>query len=321
MKVLVTGATGFIGQGLCPVLRSRGFEVRAAVRGDMAAVSPGIESIQIGALGPATDWTSAMADRDAVVHLAGLAHVLGARDGDEAARIRAVNVDGTEQLARVAVRCGVRRFVFISSAKVHGERSADRTWTEQDAPGPQDPYSRSKWEAEQALVRVARSTALETTILRPPLVYGLGVKANFLRLLKTVDRGLPIPLGAIRNRRSLVYVGNLVDAIASSLRHPAAANRTFLISDGADVSTPQLIRCVAAALGRPARLVNVPVWMLGLAASVLGRRVDFDRLAGNFAVDVSAFCHALGWTPPHTFEQGIRATAEWYLRESGRQRG
>ena len=195
MKVLVTGATGLIGSALCPLLRRGGFEVRAAVRGDMAAVSPGIESIQIGALGPATDWTSAMADRDAVVHLAGLAHVLGERDADEATRIRAVNVEGTEHLARAAARCGVRRFVFISSAKVHGERNADRPWNEQNAPGPQDPYSQSKWEAEQALVRVAQSTALETTILRPPLVYGPGVKANFLRLLKTVDRGLPIPLG------------------------------------------------------------------------------------------------------------------------------
>ena len=311
----MTGATGFIGRALCPLLLRCGFEVCAAVRGNVAGIEPGIEAIRINALVPETDWSAAMQRCDAVVHLAGLAHVLGERGADAAARIRAVNVEATEHLARAAAHAGVRRLVFVSSAKVHGDRSVDRPWTEQDSPKPQDPYSRSKWEAEQALESVLRTTALEMTILRPPLVYGPGVKANFLRLLKTIDRGLPIPLGAIRNQRSLIYVGNLADAIACSLRHPGAANRTFLVTDGKDVSTPQLIRYVAAALGRPARLINVPARMLGLAASVLGRRADFDRLVGNFVVDSSAIRRDLGWTPPETFEEGIRATAEWYLRE------
>jgi len=321
MKVLVTGATGFVGRALCPLLLRCGFEVCAAVRGSASAIASGIEPIRINALGPETDWSAATSGCDAVVHLAGLAHVLSKCGADEAKRIHEVNVEATEHLARAAARYRVRRFVFISSAKVHGERSTDRPWTELDAPAPQDPYAHSKWEAEQALQNVANATALKVTILRPPLVYGRGVKANFLRLLNTVDRGLPIPLGAIRNQRSLIYVGNLADAIVSSLRHSDAANRTFLVADGTDVSTPQLIRCVAAAFGRRARLVNVPVWMLGLAATLLGRRADFDRLAGDFAVDSSAIRRELGWTPPHTFEDGIRVTAEWYLKECRRYHG
>jgi len=311
----VTGATGFIGRALCPLLRRCGFEVGTAVRRSVAEIQSGIEVIRIDAIGPETDWSAAVCGRDAVVHLAGLAHVLGQRDAGDAKRIHAINVEATERLARAAARAGVRRFVFVSSAKVHGDRSIDRPWSELDAPRPQDAYVQSKWEAEQALELVARTTELEVTILRPPLVYGPGVKANFLRLLNTVYRGLPIPLGAIRNQRSLIYVGNLTDAIVNSLQHPGAANRTFLVADNKDVSTPELIRCIAAALNRTARLVAVPVWMLGHVASVLGRRVDFDRLAGSFAVDSSAFRRELGWTAPHTFEEGIRATVEWYIKE------
>lgn len=311
MKVLVTGATGFVGRALCPLLRSRGFEVRAAVR-DPASAGPDVEVARIDELGPATHWSAAVSGTDVVVHLAGRAHVLGEAGSDEAAKVRAVNVEGTVHLARAAARAGVRRLVFVSSVKVHGERNAGRPWTENDRPAPEDLYARSKWEAEQALDVLARTTGLEVTVLRPPLVYGPGVKANFLRLLRTVDRGLPIPLGAIRNRRSLVYVGNLADAIAACLAHPAAANRTFLVADGEDVSTPELVRRVADALERPARLVNVPLRLLRLGATLLGRRADFERLAGDLAVDSGAIRRDLGWQPPYSMRAGLEETARWY---------
>ncbi|MCC6611816.1 MAG: SDR family oxidoreductase [Burkholderiales bacterium] len=311
MKVLVTGATGFIGRSLCPALRGRGFAVRAAVRGE-PALPADIEIAKIDTLGPATRWSAAVSGVDAIVHLAGRAHVLGANGADEAAKVRAVNMEATVHLARAAIRAGVRRFVFVSTAKVHGEQNAGRPWTEQDPPAPQDLYAVSKWEAEQALAELSRTSALEVVVLRPPLVYGPGVKANFLRLLRTVDRGLPVPLGAIRNRRSLVYVGNLADAIATSIDRPAAANRTFLVSDGEDVSTPELIRRVAAALDRPARLVSVPLWMLRLGARLLGRGADFERLVGELAVDASAIRRELGWQPPYSMQSGLEATAKWY---------
>jgi nucleoside-diphosphate-sugar epimerase len=311
MKVLVTGATGFIGRSLCPVLRGRGFAVRAAVRGE-SALPADIEIAKIDTLGPATRWSAGVSGADAIVHLAGRAHVLGDTGPDEAAKVRAVNVEATVHLARAAIRAGVRRFVFVSTAKVHGEQNAGRPWTEQDPPVPEDLYAGSKWEAEQALAHIARTTPLEVVVLRPPLVYGPGVKANFLRLLRTVDGGLPVPLGAIQNRRSLVYVGNLADAIATCLDRPAAANRTFLVSDGDDVSTPELIRRVAAALDRPARLVSMPLWMLRLGARLLGRGADFERLAGDLAVDSSAIRRELGWQPPYSMQAGLEATAKWY---------
>jgi len=311
MKVLVTGATGLIGRALCPLLRSRGFAVRAAVRG-RAALAADIEVATIDALGPATHWSAAVSGADAIVHLAGRAHVLGDVGPDEAATVHAMNVEATAHLARAATRAGVRRFVFVSTAKVHGEQNVGGPWIEQDPPAPQDLYAQSKWEAEQTLTQLSRTSALEVVILRPPLVYGPGVKANFLRLLRTVDRGLPVPLGAIRNRRSLVYVDNLADAIATCLDRPAAANRTFLVSDGEDVSTPELIRRVAAALDRPARLVSVPLWMLRVGARMLGRSADFERLAGDLAVDASAIRRDLRWQPLHSMQAGLEATAKWY---------
>jgi len=316
MKILVTGATGFIGRALCPLLRSRGFAVRAAVRG-RAALPADIEIATIDALGPSTHWSAAVSGVDAVVHLAGRAHVLDHTGADEAERVRAVNVEATVHLARAATRAGVRRFVFVSTAKVHGEQNAGGPWTEQDAPAPQDLYAQSKWEAEQALTQLSRTSALEVVILRPPLVYGPGVKANFLRLLRTVDRGLPVPLGAIHNRRSLVYVDNLADAIATCLDRPAAANRTFLVSDGEDVSMPELIRRVAGALDRPVRLVGVPLWLLRFGARLLRRDADFERLAGDLAVDASAIRRDLGWQPPYSMQAGLESTAKWYRSIGG----
>lgn len=280
-------------------------------------MAEGIALARIDGIGPATAWSAAVSGVEAVVHLAGRAHVLGKAGADEAARVRAVNVAGTVHLARAAARAGVRRLVFLSTAKVHGERNAGGPWTEQDPPAPEELYARSKWEAELALDVLARTSDLEVTVLRPPLVYGPHARANFLRLLRTVDRGLPIPLGAISNRRSLVYVGNLADAIATCVAHPAAADRTFLVADGEDVSTPELVRRVAAALGRPARLVSAPVWMLRLGATLLGRGADFDRLAGDLAVDAGAIRRELGWQPPYTMRAGLEETARWYRGLTG----
>ncbi len=205
----------------------------------------------------------------------------------------------------------MKRFIFISTIKVNGE-GRDTAYRETDVPAPEDAYAISKWEAEQGLQRIARETGLEVVILRPPLVYGPGVKANFLRLMRTVEKGWPLPLGAVRNRRSLLYLGNFVDAIRACVEHPAAAGQTFLLDDGEPVSTPELIRALARAMDRPARLLAVPVAALEFAGALLGKRAAVARLTGSLYVDSSAIRSRLGWTPPHTMQQGLVATvADW----------
>ncbi len=220
---------------------------------------------------------------------------------------RATNTEATLNLARQAAQAGVKRFVFISSIKVNGE-GRDAPYRETDAAAPEDAYAISKWEAEQGLRQIARETGLEVVILRPPLVYGPGVKANFQRLLQMVRRGWPLPLGAIHNRRSLLYLGNFVDAIRLCVEHPAAAGQTFLLDDGEPVSTPELIRAVARAMGRPARLLAVPVGVLEFAGALLGKRAAVARLTGSLWVDSSAIRSRLGWTPPFSMEAGLAAT-------------
>jgi UDP-glucose 4-epimerase len=220
---------------------------------------------------------------------------------------RATNTDATLNLARQAAQAGVRRFVFVSSIKVNGE-GRDAPYRETDPPAPQDAYAISKWEAEQGLWRIARETGLEVVVLRPPLVYGPGVKANFRRLLDTVARGWPLPLGAIENRRSLLYLGNFVDAIRVCVEHPAAAGQTFLIDDGQPVSTPELVRAVARAMGRPARLLPVPAGMLEFAGALLGKRAAVARLTGSLWLDSSLIRARLGWTPPYSMAAGMAAT-------------
>jgi len=227
---------------------------------------------------------------------------------DPLALYRATNTEATLNLARQAAKAGVKRFVFISTIKVNGEGRV-AAYRETDAPTPEDAYAISKWEAEQGLQRIARETGLEVVILRPPLVYGPGVKANFLRLMRTVERGWPLPLGAIHNQRSLLYLGNLVDAIRVCVEHPAAAGQTFLLDDGEPVSTPELIRAVARAMGRPAHLLAVPVSVLELAGALLGKRAAVARLTGSLYVDSSAIRSRLGWRPPYSMEAGLAATA------------
>lgn len=264
-----------------------------------------------------TDWRAALSlgaspgrrekAVDAVVHLAARVHVMHDTAADPLALYRATNTEATLNLARQAAQAGVTRFVFVSSIKVNGE-GRDTAYTEADVPAPEDAYAVSKWEAEQGLWRIARETGLEVVVLRPPLVYGPGVRANFRRLLDTVARGWPLPLGAIENRRSLLYLGNFVDAIGRCIEHPAAAGQTFLIDDGQPVSTPELIRAVARAMGRPARLPAVPVGVLEFAGALLGKRAAVARLTGSLWLDSSPIRARLGWTPPYSMEAGLAAT-------------
>jgi UDP-glucose 4-epimerase len=261
----------------------------------------------VGEIGANTGWQRAVDGCDAVVHLAARVHVMRDSAADPLAAFRAVNVDGTLNLARQAAAAGVKRFVFLSSIKVNGEGS-EVPYLESDSPAPLDPYAISKWEAEQGLREIAAQTGMEVVILRPPLVYGPGVKANFARLIRAVERGWPLPLGAIDNRRSLLFLGNLVDAIRLCLEHPAAANRTYLLSDGEDVSSAELVRRLAKAMGKPARLLPVPAWAFGLAGRLLGRRQEVARLLGSLTVDSSAIRRELGWVPPYTLDQGLALT-------------
>jgi UDP-glucose 4-epimerase len=254
-----------------------------------------------------TTWRSALGNCDAVVHLAARVHVMQDTAADPLALYWATNTDATLNLARQAAQAGVRRFVFVSSIKVNGE-GRDAAYRESDAPAPEDAYAISKWEAEQGLWRIARETGLEVVVLRPPLVYGPGVKANFRRLLDTVVRGWPLPLGAIENRRSLLYLGNFVDAIRVCVEHPAAAGQTFLIDDGQPVSTPELVRAVARAMGRPARLLPVPAGMLNFAGALLGKRAAVARLTGSLWLDSSLIRARLGWIPPYSMAAGLAAT-------------
>jgi nucleoside-diphosphate-sugar epimerase len=313
MNVLVTGANGFVGLPLCRLLARSRMRVRGAVR---TAVSGGdFEPIAIGDIGANTAWDAALKDIDVVVHLAARVHIMRDSAPDPLAAFRAVNVHGTVRLAEAAREAGVKRFVFLSSAKVHGEASADHPFSEADRPQPYGPYAVSKWEAEQALAGIAGSD-MQLVVLRPPLVYGPHVRGNFLALLRAVERRWPLPLGAIANRRSLLYVGNLADAIARSVSHVAAAGRTFLVSDGEDLSTPELVRALAAGLGVEPHLIKVPRALLLWGGTMIGRRAAVERLIGSLQVDSRRICSELDWMPPYSAAQGLEATARWY-RQAG----
>ena len=311
-RVLVTGASGFVGRPTCEFLSASGHAVTAAVRTSAAQTD---RSVAIGDIGPQTDWTKALKDCDAVVHLAAHVHVMhgGSR---QAADFHRVNAEGSERLAMQAAQAGVRRLIYLSSVKVNGEVTEGRAFTETDPPEPVDEYGISKAEAEKRLRAVAGDTGLEVVILRPPLVYGPGVKANFLQLLRIVNAGMPLPFSTVDNRRSLLGVGNLAQAIEGCLVHPAAANRTFFVSDDHDVSTPGLIREIAVALGRPARLFPFPMALLHGAGRVTGRAEQIARLTGSLQIDVSALKDALGWRPRHSLRQGLERTAAWFRTQS-----
>lgn len=309
--VLVSGASGFVGQALCPLLEEAGWTVRKASRNRC----PG--HVEIGDIGTDTDWQGALAGMSAVVHLAARVHVMRDTANDPLAAFRLANRDATAHLARQAAASGVKRFIYLSSIKVNGEATDSRPFHPDDPAHPQDAYAQSKWEAECQLHDIAASTGLEVTILRPPLVYGPHVKANFLRLLHWVEQGIPLPLASLENRRSLLYVGNLADAIRCCLEHPAAAGQTFLPCDGAALSTPQLIRLIAAAFGRTPRLVRFPEHLLRLAGRLTGKGEEIRRLCESLEIADSGLESRLAWRAPYTVEQGLATTVAW-LHEATR---
>lgn len=308
--VLITGANGFVGHAMCAEMAMRGFPVRALVRnGAKCALPSACEIARISSLSYRPELEHVLNGVETVIHLAARVHVMQEHATNRLEEFRKVNVAGTEHLARVAVACGVKRFVFVSSVKVNGEVTQKNVcFSEADEPLPQDPYGVSKWEAEQALHRVAAETGLEVVIVRPPLVYGANVKGNFATMLKVLRRGIPLPLASVLNLRSLVYVENLVDALITCARHPAAAGQTYLVSDGEDVSTPDLLRSLGDALGRPARLLPCPVALLQLGARLLGKSGQIERLLGSLRLDSSKIRRELGWQPPYSLQQGLRAS-------------
>jgi nucleoside-diphosphate-sugar epimerase len=250
---------------------------------------------------------------EVVIHLAARVHVMQENAADPLAEFRSVNTTGTEHLARCAAASGVKRMVYASSIKVNGEQtSGGRKFSAADTPAPQDPYGVSKWEAEQALRRVSRETGLEIVIIRPPLVYGPGVKGNFAQMLKAVARGIPLPFASLQNQRSLIYLGNLVDALIACATHPAAPGKTFLVCDGEDVSTPDLLRQLAAAMGVPSRLLPCSPALLRFAGRLTGKSQQVERLLGSLQVDGDKIRRDLNWVPPYSLQQGLQATAEWY---------
>jgi nucleoside-diphosphate-sugar epimerase len=302
MRVLITGGHGFVGHALFERLRAEG---RDPLKVSRQALRPG--ELAVGEIGLTTDWSKVFLNCAVVIHLAARVHVMHDTEADPLTAFRAVNVDGTLNLARQAAAAGVKRFVFISSVKVNGEStSPGRVFTEADAPNPQDAYGQSKHEAEQGLRQLGADTGMEVVIIRPPLVYGPGVKANFAALMRAVQRGWPLPLGAVHNQRSLVALDNLVDFIVTCITHPQAANQTFLVSDGQDMSTTELVRGMTQVAGVPARLLPVPVWALQKGASLLGKGDAIQRLCGNLQVDISKARSLLGWVPPVSVDEGLR---------------
>ncbi|MSO75663.1 MAG: NAD-dependent epimerase/dehydratase family protein [Alphaproteobacteria bacterium] len=309
-RILITGAAGFIGRALAAELVDRGIDITAAVRVSPPAglLPTGSRIVAVGDIERTGDWRPALVGVTHVVHLAGRAHVAGAEGADRSALFHRVNRDATASLAAAAREAGVRRFVFVSTIKVHGEAGH---FSEADPPRPVDPYGRSKWQGEQALLAAAGGR-METVILRPPLVYGPHVKANFLALLRLAATGLPVPVAAADNRRSLIYVANLVSAIGRCLDHGDAAGGTFLVGDGEDLSPRDLVRRLAVALGRRPRILALPPAWLRAALALVGRRGAADRLCDTLTLDDSRIRLALAWQPPHTLDDGLRATAKWY---------
>lgn len=311
--VLVTGANGFVGSALCRRLQDAGIPVRAAVRdrsnipSNGQAQDSGYEWVVLHDQSSEGDTQQALHGVQTVVHLAARVHVMVDHATDPLLEFRRVNRDWTERLARVAAQEGVRRFVYMSSIKVNGEET-HAPFTEEDPPNPQDPYGISKWEAEQALATLSEKTGLETVVLRSPLVYGPGVRGNFLQLLTVVNKGIPLPLSRVENRRSLIYLENLVDALIYCMRDRRAIGRTYLVSDGEDLSTAELIRRLAKSLKRDPPLWPLPLWMLRGIGKLVGKRAMVDRLLGSLQINSSKIRRELDWHPPYSVDQGLAET-------------
>ncbi len=312
MKVLLTGASGFVGGAVASrLLACPSTELIVAVRSKLDGIPASVSVVQITELNGATDWRNSLEGVGAIIHTAARVHVMTDMSTDPLQAYREVNVNGTLNLASQAAQAGVRRFVFVSSIKVNGEATQPgQPFTADDVPSPLDPYGVSKLEAERGLREIEAETGMEVVIVRPPLVYGPGVKANFASMMRWVARGIPLPLGAIHNTRSMVALDNLVDLLVACLKQPAAAGQTFLVSDGQDVSTTELLHRTAQAMGKKALLLPVPASVLELGATLLGKRAVAQRLCGSLQVNIDKTRHLLGWNPPLTLEQGLKKAVE-----------
>lgn len=308
-KILLTGSTGFLGESLLKSLEQSGYQLLPVVRS--ISINSPYNALQIGDIDASVNYGDAMKDIDVVIHTAARAHIMKDEVSDPLHEYRRINVFGSENLARQAAAAGVKRFIFVSSAKVCGESTKNNNrYVENMFPAPEDAYARSKHEAEQVLKQVAVDSGMELVIIRPPLVYGVRVKANFLTLLRVAAAPFPLPFGRISNRRSMIYLGNLVDFIIHCIDHPAAANQTFLVSDGEDVSLRQLITEIRLAMGKPPALLPVPVSLFKFLGKLTGKSGVVDRLVGDLQVDSSKARKLLGWTPPYTFSQGVAETVK-----------
>lgn len=307
-KVLVTGASGFIGSALCNTLFARDIPFVGAVRKKSMHTQ-----FEVGDLTPGTRWSEALIGCDVVVHLAARVHVMADNSSDPLSAFREMNVNMTLNLARQAAEQGIRRFVFVSSVKVNGDETSDRAFTAFDSPAPADPYGQSKLEAENALMELSRRTGLEVVIIRPPLVYGPGVGANFSKLMKLVKAGVPLPFSSIRNRRSIVALDNLVDLLIAATQHPAAPGHTFLVSDNNDISTPDLMRMISRNMGNNLCLFPVPVSLLSAAAAIAGKSPEASRLIGSLQVDIRHTMATLDWNPVVDMESAVNRTVAHFL--------
>ncbi|MBF0520848.1 MAG: NAD-dependent epimerase/dehydratase family protein [Nitrospirae bacterium] len=321
-RVLVTGANGFIGRAVCPYLENAGFNVRAAVRNiDDGAreILPDVKDFcEIKDIGPDAVFGNALNGVDAVVHLAARVHVMKESAIDPLVEFRKVNTIGTKRLYEEAMANGVKKFIFISTVKVNGEKTTDKPFTEHDMPRPQDSYSVSKFEAEEILTELGRyDSPTAVTILRIPLVYGPFVKGNFLRLLKIASKNIPLPLKSVNNRRSMLYVGNLASAIEASIHDLSEQVKTYMVSDTVDVSTPELITMISKEMGKVPILLPFPVPLLRLAGTLTGFSDELDRLLGSLTVSTYRIKLDLNWSPPYDISYGIRDMVQWFTRRAG----
>jgi nucleoside-diphosphate-sugar epimerase len=288
-------------------------KVRAAARKPMHQADGAVECVSVGDIATSPDWGRALTDVDAVIHTAARVHMMRDWVADPLREFRRINVDATLRLARQAADAGVRRFVFVSSIKVNGDATSfERPFRSADPPNPLDSYGVSKWEAEQALRRLSQETGMEVVMVRPPLVYGPGVGANFLRLMRLVQAGAVLPLRSVCNARSLVYVGNLVSALLACVNEPRAAGETYLVRDGEDLSTPELITRIARAFGKRPRLLPMPMALLQLGGRLTRKEIEVDRLTGSLRVDSSHIRDTIGWTPPYSVDEGLAETVRWF---------